>query len=42
MTFRLFPIALLLAACLEAQLSTSSQLNGTVTDVSGALVEGQP
>jgi hypothetical protein len=40
MTFRLILTALLLAASLEAQLSTSSQLNGTVTDASGALVAG--
>jgi hypothetical protein len=39
-TFRKIPIFLLLATCLEAQLSTSSQLNGTITDSSGALVAG--
>jgi hypothetical protein len=40
-TFRKIPILLLLlTTCLQAQLSTSSQLNGTVTDSTGALVEG--
>lgn len=43
-TFKKIPLflllALLLPMCLEAQLSTSSQLKGTVTDVSGALVAG--
>jgi Carboxypeptidase regulatory-like domain len=37
-TFKKIPIFLLLATCLQAQLSTSSQLNGTVTDATGALV----
>lgn len=40
MMFRKILMVLLLATCLEAQLSTSSQLNGTVTDASGALVAG--
>jgi len=40
MLLRKILILLLSAACLEAQLSTSSQLNGTVTDPSGALVAG--
>jgi hypothetical protein len=39
-TLRAIPILLLLATCLQAQLSTFSQLNGTVTDASGALIEG--
>jgi hypothetical protein len=40
MTFRNILIALLLAGSAWAQLSTSSQLNGTVTDISGAVVAG--
>lgn len=40
MTFRKILIFLLLATCLEAQLSTTSQLNGTVTDSTGAVIAG--
>lgn len=38
--FKKLPFLLLFATCLHAQLSTSSQLNGTVTDISGAMVAG--
>ncbi len=40
MTFRQILLALLLASSIRAQLSTTTQINGTVTDSTGAVVAG--